>query len=291
MNPGNASPDPAPRGSKNLKPKANLRPTGGGGDVEGEDFIPSRNTGSKPGGGRRTSSTPGPGWIVKMGVACALVVGSILWFNSPSTGDESKSGNWTHVEEANKESASSKEEKAKWVDKSGAGHIVSQIGLGVQDINQSLTTTVQTHLRNGDVNAAQSALVNSQQIPPIPPQIKDASGQAIQPVQPTLTPGQAADLRSGNAKLFQVFLYDSCAEDGDVVEVLINGVPFATVPIMHAGATLSVPVTSGAPTDVSIRGVYDGGGGITVACKTSQGEFFMRSMRAGEVCKIGVVQQ
>ena len=94
---------------------------------------------------------------------------------------------------------------------------------------------------------------------------------------------------SGDTKFFHIYLYDCCDEDGDVVEVILNGEVFAVVPITHAGATLSVPV-GGSGTSVSLRGVRDGGGGITVACRTSQGDFFTKSMTPGETQVIGLVR-
>lgn len=179
----------------------------------------------------------------------------------------------------------------KWKDAAGVGQIVSAVHLSRTDLNPALTQATRDQVNRGDLKAAQDAIANAQVIPPIPAHAKDASGQPIQPVKPTLTPGLADGIRNGSTEFFQVFLYDSCAEDGDVVEVMINGAPFATVPLTHGGATLSVPITAGAATDVSLRGIFDGGGGITVACRTSQGDYFSRRMGVGETTQIGLVQK
>ncbi len=107
-------------------------------------------------------------------------------------------------------------------------------------------------------------------------------------VAPTLTPGLRAEILRGDTSFYHIHLSDSCYDDGDVVEILINGQPFFIVPITNAGATLSVPITSGTATVISVRGVYDGGGGITVACRSSQGEGFVRVMTVGEIQPLGV---
>jgi hypothetical protein len=42
-------------------------------------------------------------------------------------------------------------------------------------------------------------------------------------------------------------------------------------------------------TVITLRGVHDGGGGITVSFQTSQGDFFCQPMDVGEECQVGVV--
>ena len=112
---------------------------------------------------------------------------------------------------------------------------------------------------------------------------------------PDVTPPQiaadselAAALSDGRQELFQIELFDCCDEDGDIVEVIVNGTSFATVPIMHGGTMLSIPLQSGSNT-VTIRGVKDGGGGVTLSFRTSRGEYFARAMRVGEQYQMEVV--
>lgn len=229
------------------------------------------------------------GLALKIGLAALVVLGTWVMWQPGGALDETKSPNWTHVQDVQRHAPSSLRDVAKWVDGSAAGQMVSSVGLSQQDLNAPLTASVQHHLRTGNTKAAQEALAKGQTIPPLPPKARDASGQPIQLVQPTITPGMAVEIGNGNTKFFQIFVYDSCQQDGDIVEVVINGSPFATVPLTHAGATLSVPITAGVSTEVSLRGIYDGGGGITVACKTSQGDFFMRSITVGQACNVGMI--
>ena len=97
-------------------------------------------------------------------------------------------------------------------------------------------------------------------------------------------------LRDVRKELFRVELFDCCEEDGDVVEVLVNGVPFATVPITNAGTLLSIPLSAGTNT-VTILGTQDGRGGVTLSLRTSRGEFFARRMHVGERHTMNVVVQ
>lgn len=66
-----------------------------------------------------------------------------------------------------------------------------------------------------------------------------------------------------------ITVWDNYAEDGDVIEIVANGVT-QRVPIWNAPTTVVIPY-SGPGAQVTIRGVVDGGGGITAAAETSQG--------------------
>ena len=100
----------------------------------------------------------------------------------------------------------------------------------------------------------------------------------------------ATALKDGRKELYQIELFDCCHEDGDIVEVLVNGSSFATVPIMHGGTMLSIPLDRGNNT-VTVRGVKDGGGGVTLSFRTSRGDYFARYMDVGEEHTMGVVVQ
>ena len=98
----------------------------------------------------------------------------------------------------------------------------------------------------------------------------------------------AAALNDGRTGLFRIELFDCCDEDGDIVELDVNGALFATVPIMHQGTKLSIPLQRGNNT-ISIRGVKDGGGGVTLSFRTSRGDYFARYMAVGEEYQMNVV--
>lgn len=84
----------------------------------------------------------------------------------------------------------------------------------------------------------------------------------------------------GLVSLGWITLWDNYAEDGDVVEVSANGLT-RTVPILHAPVTIVVPYSVTAA-QITLTGVRDGGGGITVAAKTSGGDAPLPPLRVGE---------
>ena len=137
-------------------------------------------------------------------------------------------------------------------------------------------------LRN-DLAAATAVLSSQQLVPNVYPE------KVVMPDLAT-SPDLAAELKEGRKQLFGIELFDSCDEDGDIVEVLVNGNLFATVPIMHVGTKLSIPLSPGKNT-IAVRGARDGGGGVTLSFRTSRGDFFARHMRVGQEYRMGVMVQ
>ena len=178
--------------------------------------------------------------------------------------------------------------------------IVSSITLSDTDVDTKTTAAVRDALQRNDVAAAEAALQAAQHTPSgsVPEAIHKAmslgdpdaitkmhevpAGEEPQPVQPKISAGMADTIRAGDTKFFHIFLYDNCVEDGDIVRVVINGEPFAVAPLTRQGMTLSIPVNSGQTFEVRLAGIRDGGGGITVACQTSDGAYFSRAMEPGE---------
>lgn len=269
------------------------------------------HTGSDAAGGQKTSRIGL--WALLAAVAAAGILGFALLQGNGN--DETQSPNWQHVAAASRRSAAG-EPVVKFIGRNGSVAFLSTLGLTLADRDLSTTVAVKAALQAGDLQKANRILRDAQQLPAA---VKKSKSQTPTPVAPQTTPtpqpqpqpdaqpqtiaadvppepepqisdGLRQEILRGDAEFFHIYLYDSCAEDGDVVDVLLNGQPFCRVPITHAGATLSVPM-SGSPVAVAIRGVHDGGGGITVACRTSQGDSFTRAMQPGEVQLLGVVRQ
>jgi len=65
----------------------------------------------------------------------------------------------------------------------------------------------------------------------------------------------------------RIWIWDYAAEDGDYVQVLINGVPYSA-PFMIKHKPVMIPVSMpGLAGTVQVKGVRDGGGGITYAVR------------------------
>ena len=164
----------------------------------------------------------------------------------------------------------------------GGTSVVPVMLLSTADLDVETTIAVRKSLIRRDLDTANAELHNAH--------ADQNSGASEYPDgEPSLesTPDLVKPLRDGRAKFYHLHLMDCCDEDGDVVQISVNGQPYTTIGLTHAGATISVPLTSGVTT-LTLTGVHDGGGGITVQFSTSGGDYFSRPMQVGEDYHIGV---
>ena len=211
--------------------------------------------------------------------ATALSAIVAMGFNVRGTSTESQHANWKHVEAAT-DGSSSQVNQLLRVGNTGATELIPEIEIDGRDKNRAATRRVRSALIANDRSLATAHLQASQQVAISDPENESPSLTLDSPV--------AAALRDGRCELFEMKLYDCCDEDGDVVELDVNGTYFMTVPIMHAGSQISIPLRSGTNT-ITVRGSKDGGGGVTLAFTTSRGHFFARHMHIGEEYQFGVL--
>ncbi len=78
----------------------------------------------------------------------------------------------------------------------------------------------------------------------------------------------------------KIWVWDYAAEDGDYVQVLVNGTPVSEAfMIKHKPKEIVVPATG----DIQIKGIKDGGGGITYAVRYElNGTNYFNSAPQGE---------
>lgn len=97
--------------------------------------------------------------------------------------------------------------------------------------------------------------------------------------------GLEKDLSNGRTKLAWVTLWDDLEEDGDVVE--LSGAGFTrSVTITHLPQRFAVPVNAGRP--LTLTGIRDGGGGITVAADADGQPLLLPVMNPGEAVTISL---
>jgi flagellar basal body-associated protein FliL len=212
----------------------------------------------------------------------AVLMGAIVaggWFMLRGNSAERQHPNWQHVSAA-AEASNEGTSQLVHIDTAGTSRILPTIEVTAADANRNATQQVRLALMRNDLAAATAALQAAQSIP-------NAADTDIDQPQLTANSELALAIKEGRKELFQIELFDCCDEDGDVVEILVNDAPFATVPIMHAGTMLSIPLASGNNT-VTLRGIHDGGGGVTVSFRTSRGDFFARYMSVGEEYRMEV---
>jgi len=90
-------------------------------------------------------------------------------------------------------------------------------------------------------------------------------------------------IAKGDIKIYSITVLDNCAEDGDIVRIKVNRMDLGEVLLTNAGSTISVPLSASGNDNISIIGVKDGQGGITVTFRTSQGDYYSKVMQPGEV--------
>ena len=244
-----------------------------------------------------SASAESPGWPTGRGgekkrigissiLGTAAVIGALLvggWYVTQGGSAEKQHPNWQHVTAAAKASDGVTNQLTH-LDKAGNTQVLPAIQVTAADADRAATQQVRQALRRNDPITATAALQSAQRMPTA------SQNPDVRPPAIAADSELATELKDGRTELFQIELFDCCHEDGDIVDVVVNGTSFATVPIMHSGTMLSIPLSRGNNT-VTIKGVKDGGGGVTLSFRTSRGDYFARSMRVGEEYQMGVVVQ
>jgi hypothetical protein len=221
-------------------------------------------------------------WLA-VGLVAALAIGGWLWQYSQTT--ETVHQNWSYVSAAADASKAQGTNLLVQRDSAGTSRASHVVEVSSADADAATTLAVRTSLLNNDMDGANAALQSAQRIPAAALTQQD-SGKAT----PVLGPNTrlVTAIRDGSSQFFHLRLFDCCDEDGDIVDLSVNGERLARVPLTHEGTVLSIPLTPGT-TVLTLRGIRDGGGGITVSFQSSQGDYFSQPMDVGEECQVGVV--
>ena len=134
-------------------------------------------------------------------------------------------------------------------------------------------------LRRLDANEARSAIQNL----PLPDDQKAALAQNIVPTADSQTQAAQPAWDKGGQQMVELVLWDNVAEDGDVVQVSSLGYS-QTIPITHAQQTMYFPAQYDVP--VTITGIHDGGGGITLGFTGSGQPVSLPVMAEGQVISL-----
>ncbi len=135
-------------------------------------------------------------------------------------------------------------------------------------------------LRRLDATEAHSVIQNL----PLPDAQKAALTENIAPATPAgqTQPAQPA-WENGGQQMVELVLWDNVAEDGDVVQVSSLGYS-QTITITHAPQTVYFPAQYDVP--VTITGIHDGGGGITLGFTGSGQPVSLSVMAEGQVISL-----
>lgn len=138
--------------------------------------------------------------------------------------------------------------------------VTNEIVLTADDLDKEKTQEAITMLKNGS----------------IPPELENA------------TPEMRQQIADQSSQLYSVTLFDDCAEDGDIVDVIVDSVNIGRVAINHSGSTIYIPVSQGHTPRIQFMGIDNGNGPITIAARTSSGETFFKDMAVGELVDVNL---
>ena len=135
-------------------------------------------------------------------------------------------------------------------------------------------------LRRLDATEARSVIQNL----PLPDAQKAALTENIAPATPAgQTQAAQPAWENGGQQMVELVLWDNVAEDGDVVQVSSLGYS-QTITITHAPQTIYFPAQYDVP--VTITGIHDGGGGITLGFTGSGQPVSLPVMAEGQVISL-----
>jgi hypothetical protein len=114
------------------------------------------------------------------------------------------------------------------------------------------------------------------------PRAAPAARQRAANVLAHATPAVRTALVERRQSIFRLRVLDTVAEDGDVVWLSLDGVPFGALELSNAGAELSIALPMGTTAHLLVVAERDGGGGVTFGAISSLGEIRTRVMNVGE---------
>ena len=224
--------------------------------------------------------TMGKNWLWGLALGGAAIIAG-LWLQQ--AGAEQRHENWQHVAAASNASTDFAQQLIHF-DGAGTAQTVRSLTVTGADRNLRATQELRSALRRNDLVTATATLQTAQG----PQSAADHASISWPELLPELA--VTAGLQNGRTELYEIELFDCCDEDGDVVELLVNGTPFATVPLINGGSVVAIPLNRG-QNSITMIATRDGGGGVTVSLRTSRGQYFSRYMAEGESHQMGVVVQ
>ncbi len=96
-----------------------------------------------------------------------------------------------------------------------------------------------------------------------------------------------SDLDGGRTRLVWITLWDDLVEDGDVVEIRSAGFT-KVIALTKAPQRVAVPVPASG--GIEMKGMRDGGGGITVAAQTDRGVLAIPVMAPGQTITVPIAR-
>ncbi len=105
-------------------------------------------------------------------------------------------------------------------------------------------------------------------------------------LQPSAVKKLQADIQHGKTKLAWITVWDDYAEDGDIINIQAGGFN-SQISLLNEKQKMAIPINQG---NVTITGVADGGGGITLGFLTSTGAISLPVIAVGQTIIIPTIK-
>lgn len=89
------------------------------------------------------------------------------------------------------------------------------------------------------------------------------------------------DIGTGKSRMLLLGLVDYASEDGDIVRITSGGLS-VEVSLFKGVNMVAIPVAGDGPAEITVTGVYDGGGGITISGSGPNGQLPLPLMSVGQ---------
>ena len=94
----------------------------------------------------------------------------------------------------------------------------------------------------------------------------------------------------GDQKLYALYFWDNCQEDGDVISLNVNGENYGSIPLFHKQTPVFLKLKPGENL-IIITGMKDGGGGITVGVSSQNSTGYGKVLAPGESESFSIINQ
>ena len=131
------------------------------------------------------------------------------------------------------------------------------------------------------VHRAKPAPSAPKQAAPLPAPAAETE-QAVRQILADAPAETRAAIASGHTVIYSLHILDDVVEDGDVVEIFVNGTSYGHVALSSGGQDVLIPLPVGTTAKVHALATQDGGGGVTFGVTTSQGEIRSTVMAVGQ---------
>lgn len=89
-------------------------------------------------------------------------------------------------------------------------------------------------------------------------------------------------LKSGEMKFYSFRVFDSIDDDGDEVEILVDGQTYAYFVLSQTEMKLSIPIEFGESKVLTFKAIRDSGDGISFGAKIQNSDFLLDNIQVGE---------